>query len=129
MAGSKRDFLYTSDRGVSFAVELDESNVEEVNQGLSSAQLNPIVGTLKLPIASKLRFAVYRSADGRVSRQVPVLSTAALGSIPTSLTVPVPGAPGAAVTNIVLTLSTTRGEKFAYVRGDDSGLNDGDNPG
>lgn len=129
MAGSKRDFLYTSDRGVSFAVELDESNVEEVNVGLTGAQLNPIVGTLKLPIASKLRFAVYRSADGRVSRQVPVMSTAALASIPTSLTVPVTGAPGAAPVNIVLTLSTTRGEKFAYVRGDDSGLNDGDNPG
>jgi hypothetical protein len=129
MAGSKRDFLYTSDRGVSFAVELDESNVEEVNVGLTAAQLVPVVGTLKLPIASKLRFAVYRSADGRVSRQVPVLTTGALASIPTSLVVPVTGAPGTAPVNVTLTLSTTRGEKFAYVRGDDSGLNDGDNPG
>lgn len=129
MAGSKRDFLYTTDRGLSFAVELDESNVEEVNVGLTAAQLNPSVGVVKLPIASKLRTAVYRSDDGRVSRTVVVLSTAALVNIPTGITVPVTGAPGAAPVQVSLTLSTTRGEKFQYVRGGDSGLNDGDNPG
>lgn len=129
MAGSKRDFLYTTDRGLSFAVELDESNIEEVNVGLTAAQLVPAVGTVKLPIASKLRFAVYRSDDGRVSRKIPVLSTAALANIPTGITVPITGAPGAAPVNVSLTLSTTRGEKFGYVRGSDSGLNDGDNPG
>lgn len=129
MAGSKRDFLYRTDRGLTFAVELDESNVEEVNVGLTAAQLNPPVGTVKLPIASKLRTAVYRSDDGRVSRTVTVLSTAALPDIPTAIIVPVVGAPGAAPVNVNLTLSTTRGEKFQYVRGGDSGLNDGDNPG
>lgn len=128
MAGSKRDFPYTTDRGLTFAVELDESNIEEVNAGLTTAQLLPTVGTVKMPIASKLRYATYRSDDGRVSRKVPVLTTGALAGIPVAIDAVVPGAPGAAPVTIRLTLSSTRGEKFGYVRGGDSGLNDGDNP-
>jgi len=128
MAGSKREFVYALDNGTEIAVVLDESNIEVVNTGINVAP--PAIGTPIMPVADKLRYALYRSQDGNVSRKIPVLRLSQLANVPPTLSVEVgPGSgAGGTMSPVQLSLSGTRGEKFARSRGGDSGLNDGDIP-
>lgn len=128
MAGSIREFVYALDNGTEIAVKLDESNIEVVNDGVNVAP--PAIGTPIMPVASKLRYAIYTSQDGSVTRKIPVLRLAQLGNVPPTISVQIgPGSgAGGTMSPVQLSLSGTRGEKFARTRGGDSGLNDGDLP-
>jgi len=124
MAGSKQIFPYTLDNGTIISVELDESNVEDVNQNVN---LVPQIGSIIFPVASQLRYALYSNGDNTITRKVVILGPAAIPTIPPVITVNA-GTGAAAGTQVQLGLSTTRGEKFRRYRGGDSGLNDGDIP-
>lgn len=125
MSGSLREFRYLSDTGLTFNIVGDESNIEEVNAALTSAELNPVVGQLILPVATRCRSARYTSLDRRVSRVVPILSPSVVTSLPAQITVS-SGTGAAAGTQVVLVLARTYPEKFRRAIGADSGLNDGD---
>ena len=121
MAGSRKWFRYTTSGGDVFALNMDESNGEHVGNedvtGLASALVS-------LPRNIRPRFCVYRSADGRYTRKIPVSSPAAgIDDLPTTLSV-TPEGGGTAVT---LNLSYFQGERITRIpTGADTGLNDGD---
>lgn len=64
MAGSNKWFVYTTDDGQDFAVQLDESNTEAVN-GSTQDYVPAVAIKYALPRNVRPRRAVYQSADGR----------------------------------------------------------------
>lgn len=122
MAGSLKDFVYTTADGRNFAVNMDESNGEAVgNADMTTAQ----DGTLdRLPRNITPRYAIYRSLDGKVSRRVTICSnTATIATLPVSFDVSsIDGNPAVAVI-----LTSLNGEVARRIpTGRDTGLLDGD---
>lgn len=125
MAGSIREFRYKTNKGEVFAINADESLTELLNASLTTAELNPTVGTLLLPVARLCRKARYTSLDGKIARVGIVLDQAVISVLPATITVSVTSNSGAAA-NETLTLRKSYEEKFSFAKGGDTGLNDGD---
>lgn len=84
MAGSNKWFVYTTDDGTDFAINLDESNTEAVN-GATQDYVPAVSIKYNLPRNVKPRAAYYASADGsRVLRCVALTQTIYNG-IPTNV--------------------------------------------
>lgn len=127
MAGSKLNFLYTSDSGAEYVVNLDESNTKAVN-GVAGALTAANSPGVKVPRNIKVREIFYEGQGGdRVIRVVPLtpaIYTALLTPPFPTLADPIDdGAPA-------LNLIRANGEKRFVPRVVDTGLNDGttDNP-
>lgn len=123
MAGSRDWFVYTSDSGQSYLVNLDESNAE------AAAFPHFGAGTPKFPPAPKgmtMRFIHCRSrtADSR-TRRFYVPTVAVLNNLLTAGFITAPAYPGSAAE--AWDITTYNGEtrrNLAIVT--DTGLNDGD---
>ena len=63
MAGSKKWFVYTDDRGVDYGLLADESNTEALNAGTQD-YVDGLTITASLPKNIKPRAAVYANAVG-----------------------------------------------------------------
>lgn len=90
MSGSIHNFIYQAGNGQDYAVRMDKSNGLIVG----NAQLgNELPG---LPANIQPRYALYQSADGKVSRKIIVCSRApnVLGNLPQSFTDPYINATG-----------------------------------
>jgi hypothetical protein len=131
MSGSKRQFRYLSDDGVtSFNIVLDEDQTEFINGVLLATQTTPIPGVVVLPVATKCRYGRYKSADGLYTRKVIILRPEIAATIPNVLPIRVAAGDPALPTVLVnLNLVRVVGEKFPRGNPADTGLNDGDNPG
>lgn len=82
MAGSIADFIYQAGNGEDYWMRTDKSN-----SVLMSNQ--PVTNTNRpgVPNSIEMRYAVYQSADGRVTRKIPIGSrTATVGGLPQSFT-------------------------------------------
>jgi hypothetical protein len=123
MAGSKKEFLYTSDSGISWTIIADESNTEAVNG--TSAQTNTL-GVIVLPVTKYVRRARYVSADKLHSATIPILTRADAIAPPATITVNKANGSGGSLT-ATLAFKKVYGEKFVAGSGQDTGLNDGDN--
>ncbi len=122
MAGSLKDFAYTSNDARVWAVRMDESNGEAV--GNTDMVLADDGNLDRLPSNIKPRYATYRSLDGSVTRKVIVTSaTAGIGTLPVSFDVAsIDGNPAVAVI-----LTSFVGEKQTRIPSSrDTGLLDGD---
>jgi hypothetical protein len=119
MSGSRKWFVYTSDLGVDYAIQLDESNTEAVNAGTQDFPNN---GTIQaaLPRNIKARYLRFRSPDGATVRKCVALTAAIFGNIGPGSTIPNPNGAG----DLILTAKV--GEKITVPIGPDTGLNDGD---
>lgn len=120
MSGSLKYFRYQSDNGQTYGIKADESNGEAIgNADLTAAD----VGVTGLPRNIRERFAVYRSADGKYTRKIPVCQRARPNSdLPASISID----PGDAAGNVTVFLAYTRGERETVITPVDSGLDDGD---
>lgn len=125
MAGSKRDFAYEFDNGIICAIQADESNTEAVNVGGPAA--SDTTGLIILPITKYVRRVRYSSVDKLHSAIIPVLTTEGLDTLPPSIEVNKANGSGGTLT-VTLFLKKKYAEKFGTSSGQDSGLNDGDNP-
>lgn len=120
MAGSIKDFSYTTNEGDVFYVRMDESNGEAV--GNTDLTADPTDGRYALPKNIKPRTVRYRSLDGLVSREIVCSTNAILAAAPASITVNL-GSGGTEE----LFLSGSSGEKSKWIpRAADTGLLDGD---
>lgn len=127
MAGSKLNFLYTSDSGAVYVVSLDESNTKQIN-GVVGALTDANSPGIGVPRNIKVREVFYSGQGGnRVIRAVPLtpaIYTALL--TPPFATFPDP------IDNTApaLTLIRAKGERRSVPRTVDTGLDDGttDNP-
>lgn len=123
MAGSRDWFVYTSDSGQNYLVNLDESNAEATGFPHFG------VGTPKFPPAPKgltMRyvFGRSRSVDAR-TRRFYVATVALLNNILTAGTVVAPPYPGSP--NETWDITTYQGETRKNLAiTSDTGLNDGD---
>lgn len=119
MAGSRKWFVYTSDLGQDYAINLDESNTEAVNAGTQDFPNN---GTIQaaLPSNIKARYLRFRSTDGRTVRKCVALTPTIFGSVGPGSTIANPNGGGD------LILSAKVGEKITVPIGPDTGLDDGD---
>lgn len=127
MAGSKLNFLYTSDSGLEYVVTLDESNTKAIN-GVAGALTAANSPGVKVPRNIKTREVFYEGQGGdRVIRVVP-LTPAVYSALltPPFATFPDPIDDGAPA----LTLIRANGERRTVPRVVDTGLDDGstDNP-
>lgn len=122
MAGSLKDFKYTTGDGRNFAVKMDESNGEAVG---NADMLLADEGDLdRLPRNIEPRYAIYRSLDGRVTRKVIITNPAAnITTLPTSFDVSsIDGNPAVAVI-----LTSFKGENQSRIpTARDTGLDDAD---
>lgn len=127
MAGSKLNFLYTSDSGAEYVVQLDESNTKAIN-GVAGALTAANSPGVKVPRNVKVREVFYEGQGGdRVIRAVP-LTPAIYSAL---LTPPFPTFPDPIDTDgPALTLVRANGERRSVPRVVDTGLDDGttDNP-
>jgi len=120
MAGSIKDFEYTTDAGELYVVRMDESNGEAVGNAdygpLSTAQFY-------LPRNCVPRKARYTSADGNYTRSVIITDNAAtVATLPASFA----AADGNGGTVDVL-LSQFDGERMSLIpKAADTGILDGD---
>lgn len=120
MAGSVKWFVYTTDSGDDFAAKLDESNTEEVNGGTQDFPAVPPT-QYALPRNVEPRKAIYRSADGTVTRAIVCLTSAIFAGVDTgkpSFEDPVSG--------LTVFLRRKVGEVVSLPFGVDTGLIDGD---
>lgn len=122
MAGSKKNFLYTSDSGAEYIVSLDKSNTRQINgtSGIIDGTNNP---GISVPRNIRVREVFYINASGtRTIRAVP-LTPAIYSALltPPFATFPDPiDSTGAA-----LTLARASGEKRSIPRITDTGQTDG----
>lgn len=121
MAGSMKYFQYQAGNGNTYAIWMDESNGEHVENADVTGADSDLVA---LPRNIKPRFAMYRSADGRYNRKIYVSSrTKTIDQLPDTLSI----TPEGGGTAVVLALAYFQGERVVrLVRGTDTGLNDGD---
>ena len=119
MAGSRRWFGYETDFGVTFNVELDESNAESNNLGFGSIDTNApaIKVTAKRPVQMRKVYAQQVAAPN-AKRQFYVGSVTALAAIVTSGSLTVGGE--------AYTVTGYAGESVTIVPDRDTGLTDGD---
>jgi hypothetical protein len=84
MAGSRKFFIYTTDSGDDFAMDMDESNGEAVgNIDLTPGNIVPY----KVPGNIKKRYSIYRSIDGFTSRKIYHSTAATAAAAPATITV------------------------------------------
>ena len=122
MAGSIKWFKYTTDSGDVFGIRMDESNGEVMgNTDIESPTDDSVV--YALPRNVNPRSALFRSADGLVSRRIVVCDKDAdITTVTSSFTVPAQDGNPA----VVMQLKSFRGEEVARITSVDSGLSDGD---
>lgn len=122
MAGSLKNFLYTTDFGDEFVINMDESNGEQV----SNTDYAPLDGIRYyfLPRNIKPRHAVYRSFDGRVTRKIPLTdNTQTAVTLPATFSVTLSDGNG----TVAVQLATVNGERYIRIPSPtDTGLTDGD---
>jgi hypothetical protein len=124
MAGSKREFAYETDTGTIFAVVLDESNVEAVNNDQTGA---PDAGLIVLPVARMLRKIRYVSQNGLYSLDIPILRPENVALAPATFDATFADGDGPATT-VTMIRRKAYAEQFVGARGGDSGQTDGDIP-
>ena len=120
MAGSNKWFIYTTDSGADYALQLDESNTEAVNAG-SQDYLNDATVVFAVPRNVRPRYAVFENAAGTRSIRCVALTPEIYAAIPgtvTTITDPIAGG--------TLSLKRIRPEVITLPFGVDTGLNDGD---
>lgn len=121
MAGSNKWFVYTTDDGTDFGIQLDESNTEELN-GATQDFVAALAIRFSIPKNLRPRFAVYASADGNRTIKCIALTQAVYTGIPankTSIVDPIDGG--------VLGLVRIRPEQLNRLPfAGDTGLIDGD---
>lgn len=121
MAGSKKWFVYTTDDGTDFAVQLDESNTEAVN-GATQDYVAGSAFKYSVPGNLRLRSAYYGNADGTRVIKCVALTPTIYNGIPanvSSITDPIGGG--------TLGLIRIRPEVITRLPfAGDTGLNDGD---
>jgi hypothetical protein len=124
--GSRRGFPYTDDEGTVWALSLDESNTELVNDGADS--LIPPTGAKGLPPEIKRRYVVLKSADGG-TKKIPILTRALFDglSLGDAFGAPAIGEENPALTSFVITQKVPERVLRAVVVLD-TGKNDGDQP-
>lgn len=123
MSGSLKLFAYLLDSGLKIHVKLDESVTEAINTVIPAF----VVGSPVFNGGSKLRYALYSSADGLTKVKGVVLQTANIATLPASFEHTTVDAAGVA-NAVTVFISTTRGEKFPRATPVDTGKNDGDQP-
>lgn len=123
MAGSLKWFVYTTDDGTDFALELDESNTEAVN-GATQDYVPAVAIKYNLPKNVVPRSAYYRSADGTRTIRCVALTRTIYDGIPTNVSsIADPIAGGSATLGLIrVRPEVIRNLPFAG----DTGLTDGD---
>ena len=118
MAGSKKWFLYTTDLGNDFAMEMDESNGEAIsNTDMTDANLQ----SYSVPGNVRKRYASYRSTDGFTQRKIYASTAAILAAAPDTITVP-----DYAGVDVELKIAHRSGERIFMPKAADTALDDGD---
>lgn len=120
MAGSRRNFQYTSDSGAIYLFNADESNVEAVNgtsANIAAANLN----NPGIPRNIKPRRVEYTSVDGARTLRIVAVTADIFNSPPATIGDPL--ADGG-----TLTLIRVTPERRRLYRNVDTGLTDGDSP-
>jgi len=124
MAGSLKDFEYTTDSGSVFAINLDESNTEAVN-GATGDYTDTSTAIFRLPGNIVPRRAYYSSPTGDRVIQCVVLTQAIYNAL--AATTPTIIDPLDAGGTATLRLTRIRPEMINRLpRPDDTGLTDGD---
>lgn len=121
MAGSLRQFDYTSDDGTVYRIIRDESNTEALNTGAGAA-----ISVNTLPNGYEPRYALlYQVSNPNIKRKIAVLTpetfAAILGGTDYSLAV-------VGATNQNFRVSSLIGERRTGLVSTDTGQNDGDSP-
>lgn len=125
MAGSLKWFIYTTDTGNDFGVNMDEDWGEKV--------LNPDVttdpsGLYGLPSNLEPRVARYRASSG--TRQLAIIvcdPNTTTDTLPQTITIDATnGEPSAIAGENVLALTSFKGEIFTPIKATDTGQIDGD---
>lgn len=120
MAGSIKDFSYTTGEGDTFYIRMDESNGELV--GNVDLAADPAAGAYALPKNIKPRAARYRSLDGLYTRRIVCSTEVVLTNAPATIDI----ADGNGGT-VQLLLAGRDGEKSKWIpRAADTGITDGD---
>jgi hypothetical protein len=123
MAGSLKWFVYTTDAGTDFAINLDESNTEQVN-GATQDYVAGIAIQYSLPRNVTPRYAVYSTADRTRTIKCVALTQTIYGGIITNKTSITDPIGGQQTLNLVrLVPEKIRRLPVAF----DTGLDDGDN--
>lgn len=123
MAGSRKWFVYSSDTGSDFAVQLDESNTEAVMGATGDYEAASAV-QFAIPRNIKPRAVYYTNAERTRTLKVTVLTAAKYAAIANgseSQTIPDPIAGTGNLFAINL-----QGERIQRPFPDDTGLDDGD---
>jgi hypothetical protein len=122
MAGSRKWFVYTTDLGTNYALNVDESNVEDI-MGTNGDYLPNTTIRDSVPGNLKVRRAVYARPDGSRSISIPVLTTTVFNAIPDDF----PSIDDPLQTGTTLFLVRLEPERFKLIPSAvDTGLNDGD---
>lgn len=118
MAGSRKWFVYTDDKSVRYAIQLDESNTEAVNGSAGDYVNDDTDPQISIPKNIIPRTITYVSASGLVRRRIVALTPAIFANPPQSFTDPVSGDP--------IGIKITSGERRKLPQALDTALNDGD---
>lgn len=123
MAGSRKWFVYTTDSGSDFAIQLDESNTEAVN-GATQDLVEGINITFALPRNVKPRCVYYSNTNNtRTIKCVALTQTIYNGLVAGNVaSIPDPINPEGPD----LILKRTLGEKVSRPYANDTGIIDGD---
>lgn len=82
MAGSRVDFVYTTDKGTNYYYNGDKSNLIAANGGIGV----PTVNDDAIPRNITPRYCVYRSEDRLYSVKVVMINTTKFSEAPPSIT-------------------------------------------
>lgn len=125
MTGSRKWFVYTTDRGTNYAIELDESNTEAVNGSTQDYTNATRSITDSVPSNIKPRHLIYSDPLGlRTIKIVALTATIYNGALANVPTIPDPY--DTSQTPADLTLIRQRPELTRLPRPEDTGLTDGD---
>jgi hypothetical protein len=119
MAGSKKGFIYTTDKGKDYGIVLDESNTKAVNGGTNTLG-DAATATEGVPRNITPRYLTYASADGkRVIKVTALTPTIYQGAFDNIKQIDDPITSGQK-----LTLLRGMPERVKIIRGVDTGLTD-----